>query len=181
MPDTKNLHDLGRFVDFIEQNIGVCDGPFTGAVALVSAHIGEQGEMGKKTVAAEEKPGLVQMNVWISVEDETDFLDAVEPFRDRARKIARGRALRRDYSDPTIDLMLEEGALPTPVELMRAGYMVTPRWPSGQNLADVRNPDDLPVIHRGQGRAGRYLRWWVGIVTGRFRSSGMGSDGGRSR
>jgi len=26
MPDTKNPHDLGRFVDFIEQNIGVWAG-----------------------------------------------------------------------------------------------------------------------------------------------------------
>ena len=56
MPDTKNPHDLGGFIDFIKQNIRVCDGPLTGAVAPVPAHIGEQGEVFGRLFEAKKNP-----------------------------------------------------------------------------------------------------------------------------
>jgi len=47
---------LGGFIYFIEQDIGMCDGPLTGAVAPVPAHIGEQGEVFGRLFEAKENP-----------------------------------------------------------------------------------------------------------------------------
>ena len=44
--------------------------------------------------------GLVQMNVWIPEEDRADFLAAVAPFRDQARKIEQATREKRQMPIP---------------------------------------------------------------------------------
>lgn len=56
MPDAQNAYNFGSFIYFVEQNIGMGDGPFSGAVAPVSAHIGEQSKVFGRLFEAKENP-----------------------------------------------------------------------------------------------------------------------------
>jgi len=56
MPDAKNPDNLGRLINFVEQDIGMGDDPFAGAVAPVSAHVGKHGEVFGCFFEAEENP-----------------------------------------------------------------------------------------------------------------------------
>lgn len=56
MPDAKNPYDFGNVIDFVEQDVGVDDYPFTGAVLAFPTDVGEHGKVRGGIYQPEQNP-----------------------------------------------------------------------------------------------------------------------------